>query len=94
MQGGTFTLTNIGPLGGTGFTPIINHPQVAILGMAQARLQPVVTGDRDNYETVPRLMLPLNITFDHRVCDGAEAARFLNLIIEGLENPEDLLMMI
>ncbi len=94
MQGGTFTLTNIGPLGGTGFTPIINYPQVAILGMAQARLQPVVTGDRDNYETVPRLMLPLNITFDHRVCDGAEAARFLNLIIEGLENPEDLLMMI
>lgn len=94
MAGGTFTLTNVGPMGGTGFTPIINFPQVAILGMAQARLQPVVVGDKDNYEIVPRLMLPLNITFDHRVCDGAEAARFLTMIIEGLENPEDLLMMI
>jgi pyruvate dehydrogenase E2 component (dihydrolipoamide acetyltransferase) len=94
MSGGTFTLTNIGPLGGTAFTPIINYPQVAILGMAQARLQPVVVGDELNYEIRPRLMLPLIITFDHRVLDGAEAAKFLTMVIEGLENPENLLMMI
>ena len=93
MSGGTFTITNIGPIGGTGFSPIINYPEVAILGMAQARLQPVVVGDEKKHEIVPRLMLPLNITFDHRVLDGAEAARFLNMIIEGLENPENLLMM-
>ncbi len=93
MSGGTFTITNIGSLGGTGFTPIINYPEVAILGMAQARFQPVVVGDEKNHEIVPRLMLPLNITIDHRVLDGAEAARFLNMIIEELENPENLLMM-
>ena len=62
--------------------------------MAQARLQPVVIGDLHNYEIRPRLMLPLIITFDHRVLDGAEAARFLTMIIEALENPENLLMMI
>jgi pyruvate dehydrogenase E2 component (dihydrolipoamide acetyltransferase) len=61
--------------------------------MAQARLQPKVIGDEKNYEIIPRLMLPLNITFDHRVLDGAEAARFLKVIIETLENPENLLMM-
>jgi pyruvate dehydrogenase E2 component (dihydrolipoamide acetyltransferase) len=94
MSGGTFTITNIGPLGGTGIAPIVNHPEVAILGLARARLQPVVSGDEKNYEIVPRLMLPISITFDHRVLDGAEAARFLNMIIEGLENPENLLMMI
>ncbi|MGO8944782.1 MAG: dihydrolipoamide acetyltransferase family protein [Syntrophobacteraceae bacterium] len=93
MSGGTFTITNVGPIGGTALCPIINYPEVAILGMAQARLQPMVVGDEKNYEIIPRLMLPLNITFDHRVLDGAEAARFLNVIIESLENPEDLLMM-
>jgi len=80
-------------MGGTGFSPIINYPEVAILGLAQARLQPMVVGDEKDYEIVPRLMLPLNVTFDHRVLDGAEAARFLRIIIEMLENPENLLMM-
>ncbi len=94
MSGGSFTITNIGPIGGTGFTPIINYPEIAILGMAQSRLQPVVMGDEENYQIVPRLMLPLNITFDHRALDGAQAARFLTTIIEALENPEDLFMMI
>jgi pyruvate dehydrogenase E2 component (dihydrolipoamide acetyltransferase) len=61
--------------------------------MAQARLQPVVVGDEKDYKIVPRLMLPLNVTFDHRVLDGAEGARFLRVIIEMLENPENLLMM-
>jgi len=93
MSGGTFTITNIGPMGGTAISPIINYPEVAILGMARARLQPVVAGDEKHYEIVPRLMLPLSITFDHRVLDGAEAARFLTMIIEGLQNPETLLMM-
>ena len=81
-------------MGGTGISPIINYPEVAILGMTQARLQPVVAGDEKNYKIVPRLMLPLSITFDHRVLDGAEAARFLNMVIGLLEDPEKLLMMV
>jgi pyruvate dehydrogenase E2 component (dihydrolipoamide acetyltransferase) len=93
LSGGTFTITNVGPMGGTGLSPIINYPEVAILGVAQARLQPVVIGDEKNYEIVPRLILPLGITFDHRVLDGAEAARFLRAVIEALEDPEGLLMM-
>jgi pyruvate dehydrogenase E2 component (dihydrolipoamide acetyltransferase) len=94
MSGGTFTITNVGPMGGTGLSPLINYPEAAILGMAQARLQPVVRGDEEDYEIVPRLILPISITFDHRILDGAEAARFLNMIKGGLENPENLLMMI
>ena len=92
LAGGTFTITNVGPLGGTGFTPIVNYPQVAILGVAQARLQPVIQGDLDNCQVVPRLMLPLCVGFDHRIADGADAARFLNVIIEVLESPEKLMM--
>ena len=92
LTGGTFTITNVGPLGGTGFTPIVNYPQVAILGVAQARLQPVIKGDLDNCQVVPRLMLPLCVGFDHRIADGADAARFLNVIIEVLESPEKLMM--
>ena len=93
LAGGTFTITNVGPLGGTGFTPIVNYPQVAILGLGQARLQPVVRGDLDNYQMVPRLILPLCLGFDHRLADGADAARFVNVIIEALENPEKLMML-
>jgi pyruvate dehydrogenase E2 component (dihydrolipoamide acetyltransferase) len=94
MIGGTFTITNIGVLGGTGFTPIVNYPEVAILGMARASLQPVVKGDEENPEILPRLLLPLILGFDHRVVDGADAARFLGMIMETLGNPEELLMMI
>ncbi len=93
MAGGAFTITNIGALGGTGFAPIVNYPQVAILGMAQARLQPVVKGDLNNYKIAPRLMMPLIIGFDHRVVDGADAARFLNMIKSALEDPEKLMMI-
>jgi len=93
LAGGTFTITNVGPLGGTGLAPIVNYPQVAILGLAQARLQPVVQGDLDNYQVVPRLMLPLCLAFDHRIADGADAARFVNVIIEALESPERLMML-
>jgi pyruvate dehydrogenase E2 component (dihydrolipoamide acetyltransferase) len=107
MQGGTMTITNVGAIGGTGFTPIINYPEVAILGLAQARVQPVakqvalpegVSPDdleatlAHGYEFVPRLMMPIILTFDHRVNDGAEAQRFLNRVIEQLEQPERLLL--
>lgn len=93
LSGGTFTITNVGPMGGTGIAPIINYPEAAILGMARAKLQPVVTGDEKNYEIVPRLMLPIGVTFDHRILDGAQAARFLNMIKSALEEPETLLMI-
>jgi pyruvate dehydrogenase E2 component (dihydrolipoamide acetyltransferase) len=95
IQGGTFTITNAGVLGGTHFNPIINHPQVAILGMARANWQPVVKKDEyGKMEFVPRLLLPLVLTFDHRVLDGGDGARFLNSIISVLENPEKLLVSI
>jgi pyruvate dehydrogenase E2 component (dihydrolipoyllysine-residue acetyltransferase) len=94
MQGGTFTITNPGHLGGTGFAPIINYPEVAILGMAQARWQPVVRGEGAEAQIVPRLMLPLVLAFDHRVADGAEAARFTTTLIRSLEDPGELLMRV
>jgi len=94
LQGGTFTITNIGILGGTGFFPIINFPEVAILGMAQARWEPVVQRDeKGSFETEPRYMLPLMLSFDHRVVDGADAARFVGVVKEALESPENLLLM-
>jgi pyruvate dehydrogenase E2 component (dihydrolipoamide acetyltransferase) len=92
MTGGTFTITNVGPLGGTGFTPIINYPQVAILGLARARLQPVVRGQIDDFKVAARLMLPLCMGFDHRIVDGADAARFMGEIIRLLESPESLML--
>lgn len=90
LQGGTFTLTNIGVLGGTNFEPIINYPEVAILGMARARWQPIV---QENKEIAPRYILPLILTFDHRVVDGADAARFMRTVIDALENPGRLLLV-
>lgn len=84
LRGGTFTITNIGAIGGTGLLPIINYPEVAILGLARAREEAVV---RDGQVTV-RLILPLTFTFDHRVADGAEGARFATEIIRRLEDPE------
>ena len=88
MQGGTFTITNLGGIGGMNFTPIINSPEVAILGISRASLQPVF---RDG-EFVPRLMLPLALSFDHRVVDGADSARFLRWIVEALEQPLRLVL--
>ncbi|MHC1744607.1 MAG: 2-oxo acid dehydrogenase subunit E2 [Syntrophobacteraceae bacterium] len=93
LLGGSFTITNIGPLGGTAFSPIINFPQVAILGLAQARWQPVVSGEGEQREIVPRLMLPLILAFDHRVNDGADAARFLNRVKGILEDPQKMLLI-
>jgi pyruvate dehydrogenase E2 component (dihydrolipoamide acetyltransferase) len=88
MSGGTFTITNLGGIGGTAFTPIINWPEVAILGMSRGKLEPTV---RDG-QVVPRLMLPLSLSYDHRVIDGAAAARFTRRIAEMLENPLLLLL--
>jgi pyruvate dehydrogenase E2 component (dihydrolipoamide acetyltransferase) len=88
LRGGTFTITNLGALGGTGALPIINYPEVAILGVARGRLEPVV---REG-QVVPRLMLPLSLTFDHRVADGADGARFAAAIVRRLERPEELLL--
>ena len=94
MQGGTFTITNPGPLGGTAFAPIINYPEVAILGMAQARWQPVIQGEGEEARIRPRLLLPLVLSFDHRVVDGADAARFATLIIDILQDPDKLLVRV
>ncbi len=72
MQGGTFSISSLGGIGGTGFTPIINAPEVAILGVSKSQTRPVWNGK----EFAPRLMLPLALSYDHRVIDGASAARF------------------
>jgi pyruvate dehydrogenase E2 component (dihydrolipoamide acetyltransferase) len=88
LRGGTFTVTNIGALGGTGAIPIINYPEVAILGVARAREEPVVREGR----IVPRVLLPITLTFDHRVADGADGARFAADIVRRLERPEQLLL--
>jgi len=88
LRGGTFTITNIGALGGTGAIPIINYPEVAILGVARGREEAVVRAGA----IVPRLLLPLSLTFDHRVADGADGARFASAIVRRLEHPDDLLL--
>ena len=88
MQGGTFTITNLGGLGASNFTPIINSPEVAILGISRANLQPVF---RDG-EFKPRLMLPLALSFDHRAVDGADGARFLRWVADALEQPIRIVM--
>lgn len=83
MQGGTFTITNLGGIGGTFFTPIINSPEVAILGISRSTVEQVYI---DNH-FVPRLMLPLSLSYDHRVIDGADGARFLRWVVEAIQQP-------
>ncbi len=93
IRGGTFTITNAGAMGGGFFTPIINYPEVAILGMGQAAWQPVVIENKKGVrEIVPRLMMPVVLCIDHRVLDGADAVRFLKMISSSLQDPEELLM--
>jgi pyruvate dehydrogenase E2 component (dihydrolipoamide acetyltransferase) len=89
LRGATITITNVGALGGTFLTPMVNYPEVAILGLGAARLQPVV------YEgqIVARLILPLSLSFDHRIVDGADAARFTTTVIRSLENPLRLISL-
>ena len=87
LRGGTFTITNLGGIGGTFFTPILNPPEVAILGVSRSSVEPAYVDG----EFVPKLMLPLSLSYDHRIIDGAEAARFLRWLCEVLErSPESI----
>jgi pyruvate dehydrogenase E2 component (dihydrolipoamide acetyltransferase) len=87
MQGGSFTISSLGGIGGTAFTPIINAPEVAILGVSRSTYKPVF----ENGSFVPRLMLPLSLSYDHRVIDGAEAARFVVFLAQTLNDMKALL---
>jgi pyruvate dehydrogenase E2 component (dihydrolipoamide acetyltransferase) len=90
MRGGTFSISNLGGIGGTFFTPIVNLPEVAILGISRARMEPVwQPGGKDEGggQFTPRLMLPLSLSYDHRVIDGADGIRFLRWIAEAFEQP-------
>ncbi|GMA49389.1 hypothetical protein GCM10025857_07460 [Alicyclobacillus contaminans] len=86
VSGGTFTITNVGPIGGLYATPIINHPEAAILGLHKVEPRQVVR----NWESVIRRMMYMSLSFDHRIIDGAMAVRFTNRLRELLENPEVL----
>jgi pyruvate dehydrogenase E2 component (dihydrolipoyllysine-residue acetyltransferase) len=88
MQGGTFTISSLGGIGGTDFTPIVNAPEVAILGVVRSRMAPVWDGDA----FVPRLLLPLSLSYDHRVIDGALAARFVRHLCGVLEDVRRLVL--
>jgi pyruvate dehydrogenase E2 component (dihydrolipoamide acetyltransferase) len=87
MQGGCFTISSLGGIGGTAFTPIINAPEVAILGVSKSSLKPVY----ENGAFIPRLMLPLSLSYDHRVIDGAEAARFIVYLAKTLADLKGLI---
>jgi len=88
LRGGSFSITNVGAVGGTGATPIIQHPQAAILLSVRARKKPVVRDD----QVVIRTIMPLALSFDHRILDGAEAARYMNHLIDLLEDPMRMLI--
>ncbi len=90
MAGATFTISSLGGIGGTGFTPIVNAPQVAILGVTRSQVKPV--WDADAGEFVPRLMVPLSLSYDHRVVDGAAAARFCVALVKVLEDFRRILL--
>jgi pyruvate dehydrogenase E2 component (dihydrolipoamide acetyltransferase) len=88
MQGGNFSISNLGGIGGSGFTPVVNSPEVAVLGVSRSQMEPVFTDG--NF--IPRLMLPLSLSYDHRLIDGADAARFLRWVCEALEKPFKVLV--
>ena len=85
MSGGTFTLSNLGGIGGTAFTPIVNTPEVAILGIARGAIEPVWNKEKSEFE--PRMMMPLCLSYDHRVIDGANGARFTRFLASMIEDP-------
>ncbi len=87
MQGGTFSVSSLGGIGGTAFTPIVNAPEVAILGVSRSQMQPIW----DGHAFQPRLMLPLSLSYDHRVIDGAAAARFTTHLAEVLKDVRGLI---
>ena len=88
MSGGTFTISSLGGIGGTHFTPIVNAPEVAIMGVVRSKTTPVWDGEAFR----PRLMLPLSVSYDHRVIDGALAARFLRRVCHVLEDVRRLVL--
>ena len=88
MSGGSFTISSLGGIGGTGFTPIVNAPEVAILGVVRSKMSPVWDGT----EFVPRMLLPVSLSYDHRVIDGALAARFTRYLCTVLEDVRRLLL--
>ena len=88
MSGGCFSISSLGGIGGTSFTPIVNAPEVAILGVSKSAIKPVWNGK----EFAPRLMLPLSLSYDHRVIDGAEAARFTSFFAQQLTDLRRLLL--
>ncbi|MGH9556751.1 MAG: 2-oxo acid dehydrogenase subunit E2, partial [Terriglobales bacterium] len=88
MEGACFTITNLGGIGGTHFSPIVNWPEVAILGLSRAAYEPVYVDGK--FE--PRLRLPLSLSYDHRLIDGADAARFLRWVVGALEQPFQMLL--
>jgi pyruvate dehydrogenase E2 component (dihydrolipoamide acetyltransferase) len=90
MSGGNFSISNLGGIGGTGFTPIVNPPDVGILGVSRGSMEPVWNKDTNTFE--PKMMMPLSVSYDHRLVDGAGAARFLRWICEAVEEP--FLMML
>lgn len=88
MTGGTFTISSLGGIGGTAFTPIVNHPEVAILGVSKSSLKPLY----QNHQFIPRLMLPLSLSYDHRVIDGAQGARFTGYLSELLSDIRKIML--
>ena len=90
LQGATFTVSSLGGIGGTAFTPIVNAPEVGILGVSRSSMQPVWNGS----EFEPRLMLPLSLSYDHRVIDGAQAVRFTTFLGQQLADVDALLQAI
>lgn len=88
MEGGNFSISNLGGIGGTNFTPIVYHPQVAILGVSQASIKPVYVND----DFKPKKILPLSLSYDHRLIDGADGAAFMNWIVKALEDPYEALL--
>jgi pyruvate dehydrogenase E2 component (dihydrolipoamide acetyltransferase) len=88
MQGGTFSISSLGGIGGSAFTPIVNAPEVAILGVVRSKMAPVWNGT----EFKPRLILPTSLSYDHRVIDGALAARFSRALCNTLEDVRRLIL--
>ncbi len=85
MQGASFTISNLGGIGGTGFTPIVNWPEVAIMGVSRSSIEPVWNAEKATFE--PRNVMPFSLSYDHRLIDGADAARFCRFVAELLEDP-------
>jgi pyruvate dehydrogenase E2 component (dihydrolipoamide acetyltransferase) len=88
MSGGSMSISNLGGIGGTAFTPIVNWPEVAILGVSRGAIEPVW---KDG-QFVPRQMLPLSLSYDHRLIDGADAIRFLRWVVDAIESPFALIL--